>query len=242
VPEPFSFGHLAGSRRFRAQLGLLQQPHAETPEYAEQIDDVLRLLAGTYVADGVVPIEVVPGQGADVEVWILGSSGGESAEVAGRRGLPFAANYHVSPSSVLEAVDGYRDAFRPGRLTQPRVLVSADVVVAPTDVEARRLASGYGLWVRSIRSGEGAIPFPSPEEAARHRWTDADRELVRDRVETQFVGSPSTVTDQLEVLAAETAADELLVTTITHRHEDRLRSYDLLADEWARRRTVAKAS
>jgi hypothetical protein len=51
-----------------------------------------------------------------------------------------------------------------------------------------------------------------------------------------------TVTDQLEVLAAETAADELLVTTITHRHEDRLRSYDLLADEWARRRTVAKAS
>ena len=44
--------------------------------------------------------------GADVEVWIFGSSGGQSAEVAGERGLPFAANYHVSPATVLEAVGG----------------------------------------------------------------------------------------------------------------------------------------
>ncbi len=242
VPEPFSFAHLAGSPRLRAHAALLQQPGAETPEYAEQVDDVLQLLAGAYVADGGVPIEVVPGQHADIEVWVLGSSGGSSARVAGQRGLPFAANYHVSPATVLEAVDGYRDAFVPGRSSRPRVLVSADVVVGATDAEARTLAAGYGPWVRSIRSGEGAIPFPSPEDAARHQWTDADRRLVQDRLDTQFVGSPATVADQLDVLAAETGADELLVTTITHRHDDRVRSYELLADEWARRASVAKAS
>ncbi len=30
-------------------------------------------------------------------------------------------------------------------------------------------------------------------------------------------------------------ADELIVTTITHDHADRVRSYQLLAEEWDRR-------
>ena len=58
---------------------------------------------------------------------------------------------------------------------------------------------------------------------------------MQDRVDTQFVGSPATVADQLEVLAAATGADELILTTITHDHRDRVRSYELIADEWASR-------
>ena len=236
IPAPFSFARLAGSPRFALQLGLLQQPFAETPEYTEQVDDVLALLAGTYRSAEGAEAHVVPGEGAALDVWVLGSSGGESAEVAGARGLPFAANYHVSPSSVLDAVAGYRAAFRPSaRRAEPYVVVSADVVVGDDDAHAREQSTGYGLWVRSIRSGAGAIQFPSPEEARRHRWTDDDRALVQDRLDTQFVGSPATVADQLEILAAETGADELLITTITHDHADRLRSYELLAGEWSRR-------
>ena len=80
-----------------------------------------------------------------------------------RNGLRFAANYHVSPATVLEAVDGYRAAFQPSaELGRPYVSVSADVVVADTEAAARELATGYGLWVRSIRTAEGAIQFPTP--------------------------------------------------------------------------------
>ena len=89
--------------------------------------------------------------------------------------------------------------------------------------------------MRSIRTAEGAIPFPTPDEARTHTWTAADSELVADRVETQFVGSAVQVADQLERLRDVTEADELIVTTITHDHKDRLRSYELLADEWAGR-------
>jgi alkanesulfonate monooxygenase SsuD/methylene tetrahydromethanopterin reductase-like flavin-dependent oxidoreductase (luciferase family) len=110
--------------------------------------------------------------------------------------------------------------------------VSADAIMAPDDATARELASPYGLSVRSIRSGHGAMRFPSPAEAAAHQWTDDDRTLVADRVDTQFVGSPSTVADKLRVLRQATGADELLVTTITHDHADRVRSYELLAAEW----------
>lgn len=156
--------------------------------------------------------------------------------MAGANGLRFAANYHVSPATVLEAVDAYRVAFTPSAdLARPYVSVSADVVVATGDAAARELSTGYGLWVRSVRTAEGAIPFPSPEQARGHAWTDADRALVADRVDTQFVGSPSRVADHLERLRDATGADELIITTITHEHADRVRSYHLLADEWARR-------
>jgi alkanesulfonate monooxygenase SsuD/methylene tetrahydromethanopterin reductase-like flavin-dependent oxidoreductase (luciferase family) len=236
IPPRFSLKRLLDSPRFALQKTLLQLPHAESQNYTEQVGDVLALIAGTYRSPEGEEAHVVPGEGAALQVWILGSSGGESAEVAGERGLRFAANYHVSPATVLEAVEGYRAAFKPSaELERPYVSVSADVVVADTEAAARELATGYGLWVRSIRTAEGAIPFPTPEQARRHQWTDADRDLVADRTVTQFVGAPGQVADRLEQLRDATEADELIITTITHNHADRIRSYRLLAEEWARR-------
>jgi alkanesulfonate monooxygenase SsuD/methylene tetrahydromethanopterin reductase-like flavin-dependent oxidoreductase (luciferase family) len=236
IPPRFSFEHLLGTPRFQLQKTLLQLPGAQPQDYGEQVSDILALLRGTYRSPDGVEGHVIPGEGSDVQVWILGSSGGQSAEVAGANGLRFAANYHVSPATVVEAADGYRAAFRPSAdLDRPHVSVSADVVVAGDEATARELATGYGLWVRSIRSGEGAIPFPAPEQARAHTWTDADRALVADRVDTQFTGSPGQVADKLEQLQEATGADELIITTITHDHADRIRSYQLLAEEWRRR-------
>ncbi|MCI3278110.1 LLM class flavin-dependent oxidoreductase [Streptomyces cylindrosporus] len=236
IPPRFSFEHLLGSPRIALQRKLLLLPGAESQDYAEQIDDILALLAGTYRSPEGVEAHVVPGEGADLQVWILGSSGGQSAEAAGARGLRFAANYHVSPATVLEAVDGYRARFEPSDdLDKPYVSVSADVVVAEDDETARELATGYGPWVRSIRTAEGAIEFPTPQEARAHTWTEEDRALVQDRLDTQFVGSPARVADRLAQLQEATGADELLITTITHDHADRVRSYELLAEEWSRR-------
>jgi alkanesulfonate monooxygenase SsuD/methylene tetrahydromethanopterin reductase-like flavin-dependent oxidoreductase (luciferase family) len=236
IPPRFSNADLLKSPRFKLQKTLLQLPHAQQQNYTEQVGDVLALIAGSYRSADGEEAHVVPGEGAALQVWILGSSGGESAEVAGQRGLRFAANYHVSPATVLEAVEGYRAAFSDsGELDRPYVSVSADVVVAATQERARELAAGYGPWVRSIRTAEGAIQFPTPEEARRYPWTDADRALVADRVDTQFTGTPRQVADQLERLRDATEADELIITTITHDHLDRVRSYQLLAEEWAKR-------
>jgi len=178
---------------------------------------------------------VRPGEGAGVQLWILGSSGGESAEVAGRNALRFAGNYHVSPATILEAVEGYRGAFVPGAdLPRPHVCVSVDAVVAESEECARELATGYGLWVLGIRSGEGADPFPSPAEARAHRWTEEEQALVVDRIQTQVVGSPAAVVEHLGRIVDVTEADEVVVTTMTHDHADRVRSYALLAEHWDR--------
>jgi len=232
LPPVFRPGRLVGSPRFVAQGELLQQPGAQTPPYADQVEQVLALLAGSVQAADRTPLEPVPGAGAGVEVWILGSSAGDSAAVAGRHGLRFAANYHVSPATVLEAVDAYREAFVPGAVPEPWVGISADVVVAPTEDEARHLALGYPAWVRGIRRGDGAAPYATPEEAAALAWSPEDLELVGDRVRTQFVGTPDQVVEGLRILQEVTGADELVITSMTHDHKDRVRSYELLAGAW----------
>ncbi len=229
APVPFAFD----APRFAAQARLLSRGGDDPAErFDDDVRDILALIAGTYAPPEDVPIHATPAEGEDIQVWIHGSTAGPSARLAGSLGLPFGANYHVAPFFVLEAIEAYRAAFRPGHLESPRVIVSVDVVVAETDDAARELATGYPRWVHSIRAGQGAIPFPTPEEARAHPLTAEEAAVVHDRVVTQFVGSPGTVVERLETLQRVTGADELLVTTITHDPADRERSYELLADAW----------
>ncbi|TFI45813.1 LLM class flavin-dependent oxidoreductase [Rhodococcus sp. 1R11] len=229
-PAPFSQAALLESPRLAASLGAVRQSHAQSPDFAEQLDDITAMLSGTYERDG-VSLTACPGAGAEVELWLFGSSAGVSAREAGRRGLPFVANYHVSPGTTLDAAQEYRDAFVPSAtLSAPYLAVSADVVVADTDSDARELAASFPQWVHSIRSGHGAIEFPDPKTVGT--LTDEQYRLVADRVETQFVGSAATVSDRLIGLQKATGADELVVTTVTHDHADRLNSYELLGREW----------
>lgn len=202
------------------------------PAYATQIAEIRSFLAGTFTGHNDLPITVLPAEGADPQLWVLGTTPGESARAAGAAGLPFAASYHIVPNFVLETVEAYRSAFRPGVLEEPYLMVSADVVVADDDATAAELALPYGQWVLDIKSGRGARPFVTPEQARQRVWTDAERDAVRDRIETQFVGAPATVAERLHTLARVTGADELLITSITTEHADRVRSHELLAKHW----------
>lgn len=230
LPEPFVLASILSSPLIGATAAALEFEGAAQPDFADAVSDILALLDGG-LRVGDVELHAVPGEHADVEVWVFGSSKGQSAQVAGAEGLPFVANYHVSPATVLEAVEAYRANFRPSaRLREPYVVVSADVVVADDDSTATHLASTYGHWVHDIRTGRGAQPYLDPDSAAP--LTEEQRAVVDDRIRTQFVGSPSTVAERLDTLARVTGADELVITSVTHDFADRLRSHQLLAAEW----------
>lgn len=220
--------------RFALQGRLLGRVAGDAAKFADTVDDLLAFFGGGYVGEGIA-VTVEPAEGSGVQVWVHGSTAGESARLAGRLGLRYGANYHVAPSGVLDSLAEYRAHFQPSEeLDQPHTIVSVDVVVAATDAEAERLAAGYAEWVLSIREGQGAVPYPRPEDAV------SDTELgpielaaVQDRLDTRFVGSPATVVGLLETLQRVTGADELLVTTITHDHAARVESYRLLAEAWS---------
>lgn len=223
---------MTAQRRHRSlsRDGLLQHPQAQPVSFAEAAETIFALLAGEYgLGDGAVA-QATPGAGAQLDIWVLGSSAGESARVAARHGLPLAVNYHVSPATVFDAIEAYRREFQPSeKLARPYLMVSADVLVAENVAQANYLARPYAAWVHGIRSGEGAIPYPSPESVAGQEF---DPELVRDRLDTQILGDAATVVRGLELLQRATEADELVVTTNAHRFEDRVASFNLLAAAW----------
>jgi len=230
IPPPFNLRGLMDLERVVATMRILQQPEAVAPDFTDQVDDIIALLDGSFQAEG-FDVHAVPGERSGLTPWVFGSTKGQSAEVAGARGLPFVASYHITPATALEAIEAYRDAFVPSAtLPRPYVVVSADVVVAEDCATATRLAAGYAQWVYSIRTGVGAMPYPRPDDCTP--LTDEQLDVVNDRLATRFVGNPDEVAERLQALQRATDADELVITSVTHGHQDRLRSHELLAQRW----------
>ena len=230
IPLPFDLRGLLDTERVMATMEILQQPEAVAPDFADQLGDILAMLDGSYQAGG-FDVHAVPGERSGLVPWIFGSTRGQSGRLAGAHGLPFVASYHITPATALEAIEAYRDTFVPSAaLQEPYVVASADVVVADDSATARQLAAGYGQWVYSIRTGVGAVPYPAPGDC--QPLTEEQLPVVKDRLETQFVGDADEVAERLSALQRLSGADELVITSVTHDHQARLRSHELLAQRW----------
>jgi luciferase family oxidoreductase group 1 len=162
-------------------------------------------------------------------MWMLGSSD-YSAQVAGMLGLPFSFAHHFASQNTDAALAAYRAAFRPSAdLEQPYAMIGVPVICADTSERARWLSGSSALSFVRLRQGRPA-PMPTPEEAAEYVFTPFERELVRSWTAPLIVGDPDEVRRGLEELASRTSVDELMVTTMVHGHEDRLRSFELVAE------------
>ena len=178
-------------------------------------------------------VRVVPEGVPLPPVWLLGSSGA-SARLAGQLGMGYAFASHFSPTPAAPALLEYRAAFHPGdAFPQPHAIVAVSAIAAETEEEAEYLATSMQLgWVR-LQRGQ-FMPLPSPEEAAAYPYTEHERAVVASYRRLQVVGTPHTVREQIDTLAAESGADEVMVTTVVYSHEARMRSYELLAGQAAK--------
>ena len=173
----------------------------------------------------------IPGEGYLPEVWLLGSSV-FSANLAGLLGLPFSFAYHFSPQYLQPALERYRTSFRPSALlAEPHAMVAVSVLCAPDAEEARWLAGPSLLSMLRLRTNRLG-PLPSPEEAAAHPYSPAERDLVDSLAATHVVGDPTEVRRGLAELLGRTGADELMISTRVFDYGDRVRSYELVAREW----------
>ncbi|HLV66920.1 MAG TPA: LLM class flavin-dependent oxidoreductase [Polyangiaceae bacterium] len=203
---------------------------APAEQFPAQLVELVSLSRGDFPeGHPLCSVRVVP---ADVElppIWLLGSSGA-SAELAGSLGLGYGFASHFSQTSPVPAVRVYRSRFRPSpRFPRPHFILALAVVCAETDEEADYLARSMDLgWVR-LRRGELG-PLPSPEEATDYPYTPHDRLLVDAYRNIAVVGGPTRVRARIGALAAETAADEVMVLTMIHDRSARLRSYELVAE------------
>ena len=197
-------------------------------------DELLTLLQalGHPAARAAAPtwLQATPAPTSSPEVVLLGSSG-YSAELAGLLGLPFAYAHHFSTGLTLPAVELYRSVFRPSAaLAEPYVIVTAGVIAAPSQEEADAEAAPSHMLRLSLRTGE-LRPLMTPEEAAADPRLPAALAIPS----TAIVGPPDQAARELDALAAATGAGELMISTVTHGVDARLRSLELLMAAWSAR-------
>jgi luciferase family oxidoreductase group 1 len=190
--------------------------------------DVIELLRFLEPAAPNQAVRAVPGSGAELDVWILGSST-FGAQLAAVLGLPYAFASHFAPAEMMRAAAIYREQFQPSeRLARPYIMFGLNVVAADTEDEARRLFSSLQQAFVALRSGRPGL-LPPPVEDMDERLDEASRAMLNHALSQAIVGSPATVRTKLADFIGRTGANEVMITSSIYDHGARLRSFEIVA-------------
>ncbi|WP_093387395.1 LLM class flavin-dependent oxidoreductase [Rugamonas rubra] len=171
----------------------------------------------------------VPGRGAKVPLWILGSST-FGAQLAAHLGLPFAFASHFAPQMMMQALELYRNNFQPSaQLDKPYVMLGFNVFAADSDADAHFRASSMQQAFVNLRSGRPG-QLPPPRAGYLEQLPPPERAMLDAVLSCSAIGAPATVAGQLQAFVARTGADELMITSQIFDHAQRLRSYEITAD------------
>jgi len=209
-----------GDQRTALAVGGGRFPDAA--HFPQQVADLAALLE-----EKSLPIRLQPEVDTVPEVWLLGSSD-YSGALAAELGLPFAFAHFINPRGGDVVARDYREKFK-STGKQPRVMVCTFAIIAESDDEAERLAAPIDLRRLHMALNIDS-PVPTPEEAARHRYSDEERRYVLSQRPRAVIGGPQKAKQELQDMVERYAADELMVLTITGDYDSRRRSYELLID------------
>ena len=159
-------------------------------------------------------------------VWMLGSSN-ESAFVAAKHGLSFCFAEFLNPLSGAEILKIYRENFKPSVFNvEPQVAVALSALCADSQSSAERIALSRYCW--QFRRGK----IPSIDDAEKFQYSDAEIDYVNYLKTVDVLGSADDVGQKLRERAERYAVDEFFLLTTTYNFTDRIRSYELIAEEF----------
>ena len=214
----------------RLTMRALRRDRVETEaDFPREVAELQRLLGPRQPDQQVV---AVPGSGTEVPIWLLGSSL-FSARLAAERGLPYAFASHFAPAMLLQAIELYRQNFRPSpKLAKPYVMIGVPVIAAPTDDEAEYLATSTYQRVLGILHGDRQL-LPPPMPGFLATLHPQERAGIADFLGASVIGGPDTVRDGLLALKQATAADEMILVSDVFDPALRLRSLEITAGFFA---------
>ncbi|MBC7499388.1 MAG: LLM class flavin-dependent oxidoreductase [Herminiimonas sp.] len=235
------FGTLASLYPGRIDLGLGRAPGSDQAtaralrrhvqiegyEFPEQLQELRAFLQPASNAR----VRAIPGEGLDIPIWLLGSSG-FSAQLAAHLGLPFAFAGQFSPDYMLTALDLYRQNFKPSAvLDVPYAMVGVNIFAADTEARAQYLASSQKqMHLNLIRNHPGQMPPPIDNMDAL--WLPHEKASVEATLRASVVGDADQVRTRLQHLLDVTQADEFIINSAMHDHAERLRSFEIISQVW----------
>ena len=230
------FGTLDALYPGRIDLGLGRAPgadsrvaqmlHKDIAQASQHFPQDVMELQALFAGDPGLPLQATPGGGADVALWILGSSL-FGAQLAAHLGLPYAFAAHFAPDHLDQAIQLYRANFRPSaHLAAPYAIVGMNVVCADTDEEAWTIASSQDQSFVALRTGNPGR-LPPPIANYRASLPAPARAMLEHMRQAAAIGSPPTVRAAIEAFVQRTGADEIIVAGATFDPAARRRSLAL---------------
>lgn len=229
---PGSDGHTA--RALQAGPGA-----AGIDYYPRQVLDVIGFMHDALEDDHpFAAIKAQPLGPTSPEVWLLGSSA-DSATYAAHFGLPFSFAHFINPQGGDQVMEAYRKHFRPSAsCPAPDGTIGVFALCAETQERADYLIKSRDLWLLRLMKGEWG-PFPTPEDADAYPYSPHDHAIIEANRDRSISGTPDKVQAELQQLAERYGVDELVVVTISHDFDARVRSYELLANAFGLERPAA---
>ena len=190
--------------------------------FPSYLDDVVALMSSAGVR---VPLprdlmrenyilKATPAAVTEPKLWLLGSSM-YSAHLAAAKGLPYVFAHHFSGQGTEEALQTYRDEFRPGDLAaEPVTFLTVNAAVADTAAEAERLLLPNLQMMARLRTGQPLGPLDLVEDAEARQLSPRELTVVDAGRRQAVVGSPAEAADQLRALAERFGVDEVMVNPV----------------------------
>lgn len=219
-------GRAPGTDQLTA-FALRRHRHGGPEDFPSDVEELQRYFSNNPHA----PVRAVPGEGLDIPIWLLGSSD-FSARLAAKKGLPFSFASHFAPAFTVPALELYRNNFQPSDvLDEPYTMVGLNVIAADTDEKAEKLATSIQLQFLNLQRGMPTKLLP-PVDNMDDIWTMEEKYSVMQSLDPKatIVGSPETVKKKLTAFIKETKTDEVIINSTIYDHEDRLRSYEIVAE------------
>ncbi|MDO8277744.1 MAG: LLM class flavin-dependent oxidoreductase [Burkholderiaceae bacterium] len=217
-------GRAPGSDQATARA-LRRDIYADAGEFPR---DVVELMNYFQPASPGQAVRAVPGAGLDIPIWILGSSL-FGAQLAAQLGLPYAFASHFAPDHMMQAIEIYRERFRPsGRLQKSYVMLGFNVFAADTDEQGRLIATSAQQSFVHRRTGRPARLSP-PVPGYVESLSPPERAILQQSLTCAAIGSAQTVRQQMDEFIARTGADELMIASQIYDHAARVRSYEIVS-------------
>ncbi len=161
-------------------------------------------------------------------LWMLGSSA-DSAVLAANRGLPYNLGLFINPQADSRLIGHYKSHFQASeRQASPHAILTISVFCADDEEQAKALQLAYELNLFRFFSGQSDGNSLTPQEACAYPVGPREQAFIHSRAPGRAVGNPEQVWQQINQLAQQHQADEIMAVTNMYYFEDRKRSFELL--------------
>jgi luciferase family oxidoreductase group 1 len=218
-------GRASGGDSFSRSL-LMPTPEA-WGDFVDQADQLAR-----YFYDACKRAFATPNVTSAPPIWLLSAgSNAASGKLAAEKGMGLAVALFINPDASADAVQYYRHNFKPSKeFPEPKVMIAVNAIIAETSekLQEQKKTSDYLRLMRDSGNYPSAVPS---FEAMKSVHFGANEETYLARIANrEVVGLPSAAKKQILERAKKYDADEVLLTTITHKISDKIEGFRLLAE------------